>query len=104
MPEVRFQIEWPDGQQELCYSPSLVVKQYLSANEEYTLADFMERSRAALKEGSDRVAAKFGFPCSLALGQLQRLEIAAERFRDSPEATVSCCNSSNEISRDRYGL
>ena len=88
MPEVRFKIEWPDGKQEVCYSPSLVVKQYLSADAEYPLADFMERSRTALKEGSDRVAEKFGYPCGLALGQLQRLEATAERFGDSPEATV----------------
>lgn len=88
MPDIRFEIEWPDGQQDVCYSPSLVVKQYLSENEEYSLGDFMERSRAALKEGSDRVAAKFGYPCSLALGQLQRLEATAERFGNLPTATV----------------
>lgn len=88
MPEVRFKIEWPDGKQEVCYSPSLVVKQYLSEDEEYSLADFMDRARAALKEGSDRVAAKFGFPCSLALGQLQRLETTAREFSDWPTAVV----------------
>lgn len=88
MPEIRFKIEWPNGQQEVCYSPSLVIKQYLSENEEYSLADFMDRARAALKEGSDRVAAKFGFPCSLALGQLQRLEVTAKEFGDRPIATV----------------
>ncbi len=88
MPEIRFQIEWPDGQQEICYSPSLVVKKYLSHNEEYTLEDFMERSRSALEEGSDRVRAKFGYPCSLALGQLQRLESTAAKFSNLPAAKV----------------
>jgi hypothetical protein len=26
MPEIRFQIEWPDSSQEVCYSPSFPVK------------------------------------------------------------------------------
>ncbi len=88
MPEVRFQIEWPDGQQETCYSPSLVIKSYLEASAEYSVTDFMQRSRTALTEGSDRVKAKFGYPCSLALGQLERLEAMATRFSDQPTAKV----------------
>lgn len=88
MPEVRFQIEWPDGIQETCYSPSLVVKQYLEAEVDYELSDFLTRSRAALQEGSNRVEAKFGFPCGLALGQLQRLETASARYVNQSNATV----------------
>lgn len=89
MPEVRFQIQWPDGIQETCYSPSLVVKQYLAPATEYELSDFLERSRAALQEGSKRVEAKFGFPCGLALGQLQRLETTSARYRNLPHAKVT---------------
>ena len=48
MPEMRFRIRWPDGRLETCYSPSLVVKDYLVEGESYTLADFLDRSRAAL--------------------------------------------------------
>ena len=88
MPEVRFQIEWPDGAQETCYSPSLVIKQHLASNAEYELADFLVRSRTALQEGSNRVRAKFGFPCSLALGQLQRLEATSKRYTHTPNAKV----------------
>jgi uncharacterized repeat protein (TIGR04042 family) len=88
MPEVRFQIRWPDGSQETCYSPSLVVKEYLEPDVEYALADFLTRSRAALNEGSRRVQAKFGSPCGLALGQLQQLEANAVSYRDQPDATV----------------
>ncbi len=88
MPEVRFKIQWPDGRQEICYSPSLVVKKYLTENESYAIAEFVERSRSALKAGSDRVAAKFGYPCSLALGQLQRLEATAGQFGNDPNLQV----------------
>lgn len=81
MPEIRFQIEWPDGVQETCYSPSLIVKQYFTLGESYSLEDFVARSRSALTIASDRVQAKFGYPCSLALGQLQRIETTAEQYR-----------------------
>ncbi|MEM9216378.1 MAG: MSMEG_0570 family nitrogen starvation response protein [Cyanobacteria bacterium P01_F01_bin.150] len=88
MPEVRFQIQWPDGTQETCYSPSLVVKQFLEPDTEYALTDFVERSRTALQEGSSRVQAKFGYPCSLALGQLQRIETTATQYAEDTEAKV----------------
>ena len=80
MPEVRFQIQWPDGSQETCYSPSLVVKDYFTAGESYPLNDFLARSRTALQTASQRVQEKYGFPCSLALGQLQHLETQSAQF------------------------
>ncbi len=88
MPEIRFEIEWPDGIRETCYSPSLVVKEYLESGVEYELSDFVERSSAALQEGSDRVRAKFGFPCGRALGQLQGLKSNAARYGDRPTVKV----------------
>lgn len=86
MPEVRFQIQWPDGSQETCYSPSLVVQDYFQAGDSYSLEDFLHRSRTALTIASDRVQAKYGFPCSRALGQLQQLEIRSAQYQqlDSP--------------------
>ena len=88
MPEIRFEIEWPDGVREVCYSPSLVVKQHLTAETEYELSNFIERSRIALQEGSDRVKAKYGFPCSLALGQLQKLETSSTRYNSDTKVKV----------------
>ena len=80
MPEIHFQIQWPDGSKENCYSPSLIVKDYFTPNSEYTLDDFVQRSRTALKIASDRVQAKYGRPCGLALGQLQKIEIKSAQF------------------------
>jgi uncharacterized repeat protein (TIGR04042 family) len=86
MPEMRFLVRWPDGQLENCYSPSLVIRDYLKEGDSYGLTEFMELSRSALLIASERVRAKYGFPCSLALGQLARLETAAEAF--APYALV----------------
>lgn len=80
MPEMRFQIRWPDGADETCYSPSLVIKDYFVPGETYPLPDFVARSRTALLIASERVREKYGVPCSLALGQLARIETAAQRF------------------------
>jgi uncharacterized repeat protein (TIGR04042 family) len=89
MPEIRFFIRWPDGKAETCYSPSLVVKDFLSLGESYPLADFVERSRSALNIASERVEAKYGWPCSRAKAQLARIETAAEAFTNFPGARVT---------------
>ena len=88
MPEIRFQIELPDGSQETCYSPSQVVKEYFTPGSEYTLMDFIERSRTALNIASDRVQAKYGSPCGLALGQLAHIEAMADQYNQLAEPKV----------------
>lgn len=79
MPEMRFSLLWPDGTRDRCYSPSLVIKDYLEPGRSYGLDDFLGRAREALRIASDRVEARYGFPCSLALGQLRAIEAAAAR-------------------------
>jgi uncharacterized repeat protein (TIGR04042 family) len=89
MPEMRFRIRWPDGTPETCYSPSLVIKDYFAVGADYPLADFLARSRAALNIASDRVKAKYGMACSLAMAQLARIETAAGAFAGVPDARVA---------------
>ena len=81
MPEINFKIQWPDGTQQTCYSPSLVIKQYFTPGEEYHLTEFVEKSRTALNIASDRVKKAYGFPCSRALGQLQQIEAKASEYQ-----------------------
>jgi uncharacterized repeat protein (TIGR04042 family) len=88
MPEVRFKIQWPDGSQETCYSPSSVIKKYLELDRDYDLLDFVDRSRTALNIASDRVRAKYGRPCGLALGQLAEIEAKAIGFSSQPHQLV----------------
>jgi uncharacterized repeat protein (TIGR04042 family) len=80
MPEMRFDIRWPDGAIEQCYSPSLVIRDHLAVGETYSVPEFLKRSRAALTIASDRVREKYGFACSRAMGQLATLESSAGRF------------------------
>lgn len=90
MPEMRFVIAWPDGREETCYSPSLVIRDFLAEGETYPIRDFLDRSRKALTIASDRVEAKYGYPCSLARGQLARIEEAGARFLSDADARVRC--------------
>lgn len=92
MPEMRFVIAWPDGREETCYSPSLVVREFLEEGQTYPIRDFLDRSRRALTAASDRVEAKYGYPCSLAHSQLARIEAAGELFVCEADAHVRCVN------------
>ena len=79
MPEMRFRVRWPDGTRDLCYSPSLVIKDHFEPGRSYPLDAFVAKASEALTVASERVKARYGFPCSLALGQLRAIEAAAAR-------------------------
>ena len=88
MPEINFKIQWSDGTEQTCYSPSLVVKKYFTPETEYQINEFVEKSRTALNTASDRVKEAYGFPCGRALGQLKQIETKALEYKDLPEAKV----------------
>ena len=88
MPEMRFHIRWPDGVEENCYSPSLIIKDYFVPGETYSLTDFVVRSRTALVIASERVREKYGMACPRALGQLARIETTAGRFDVNGDVTI----------------
>jgi uncharacterized repeat protein (TIGR04042 family) len=77
MPEIFVRTTWPDGTDMQCYSPSLVIEEYLTAGAAYPVADFVARTREALRIGSDRVRAKYGYGCGHATLQLEAIESKA---------------------------
>lgn len=89
MPEMHFHVRWPDERETVCYSPSLVVRDFLQPGREYPLQDFVARSREALGIASERVRQKYGFACSRAMDQLAEIEAEAARFADRPQARVA---------------
>ena len=89
MPEIRFDLRWPDDTEQTCYSPSTVIKEHFTVGESYTLSDFLARCRTALHLASERVRAKFGLPCARALGQLADIEQRALRFSALPNAQIT---------------
>lgn len=80
MPEVFYDVCWPNGQTEKCYSPSSVIKDFIKENEIYPLPEFLELAAEALNEASERVRAKYGYACSSAMDQLRHFRAKAEEF------------------------
>ncbi len=88
MPQMYFDVRFPDGQQERCYSPSLIVRELLREHTEYPCYEFMARVRAALTIASARVRAKYGFTCSAAMDQLASLEARARAWDEDASVRV----------------
>lgn len=80
MPEMTFSLRWPDGRVEECYSPSLVVHDFLDAGATYTVADLTRRTTTALTIASDRVKEKFGFACTSAAATTEQVRRSAAPF------------------------
>ncbi|OPG09112.1 hypothetical protein B1R27_07645 [Streptomyces sp. GKU 895] len=89
MPEMYFQVRWPDGTTQRCYSPSTVVEDFFVPGGQYGLLDFVERSRAALGIAGERVKAKYGFFCTGASDQLARIERTAAGYATVSDAKVT---------------
>ncbi len=86
MPEMTFSVRWPDGIETTCYSPSLVMHDYLSARSSYPVADFVARSCEALGVASERVRATFGVACTSAMQQADEIKDLAAGY---PTGTVT---------------
>lgn len=74
MPETTFTAELPDGTFQPCYSPSSVVKNYFRPGQVVPASEFIELSRTALNEASERVRQKFGFSCTATSASLSDIE------------------------------
>lgn len=88
MPEMQFVVLWPDGSLMSCYSPSLVVGDFLEVGAAYPVDEFVERSRTALEIASERVKAKFGHECAAAAQQFVQIEEKARSFVATPRVEV----------------
>jgi putative flavoprotein involved in K+ transport len=88
MPEMHFLVRWPDGVEQRCYSPSLVVRDHLEVGRTYDVSGFVERSRTLFTIASERVRAKYGSYCSAAMEQLAEIEASAARYDAATPVTV----------------
>jgi uncharacterized repeat protein (TIGR04042 family) len=88
MPEMTFTVRWPDGATQQCYSPSLVMHDFLAVQTAYPIDDFMARSTEALSVASDRVRAKFGFACTSAAASIDALVDSRDRYGDGTVTVV----------------
>lgn len=86
MPEVRLQLEWPDGQTSEFYSPSTVVLDHLRPGDALSVAELERVGVRALQEASERVRARYGFACTRTDEEERRLRQRLSGY--ASEATV----------------
>ena len=79
-------VRWPDGREQDCYSPSLVMHDHLDEGTTYTVTDFSARATYALGIASDRVRATYGFACTSAAATSEQIARAAAAY--DPDALV----------------
>ena len=89
MPEKHFDVIWPDGVEEKCYSPSSVIEQYLNVGQSYSVSEFTDITERALNEASERVRKKYGYACSSALDQLSKIKQNATQFENPDDVIVT---------------
>ncbi|MEP1768432.1 MAG: MSMEG_0570 family nitrogen starvation response protein [Sulfitobacter sp.] len=90
MPETFWTVRWPDGAEEKLYSPSGVVADHFTPGQSYTVPDFLLRARIALERASNRVERKYGFACSSAMEQLDRIETKVATLAGQDGAEITC--------------
>ncbi|WP_121629023.1 MSMEG_0570 family nitrogen starvation response protein [Tropicibacter alexandrii] len=90
MPEMHWTLRWPDGSEERCYSPSSVITELFTPGQTYPLPDFLHRARIAMERASNRVERKYGFACSSAMDQLDRIERRVAEFEGQQDPHVTC--------------
>lgn len=88
MPAMNFEVIWPNGRKECCYSPSTIIMEYLTVGQSYTIADFTLRCAQALHAASERVAQKYGFACSSAMDQLRRIQQNASHYLPTQQVYI----------------
>lgn len=81
MPSVNFKVVWPDGEQVTYYSPSTVIYQHLKVGS-YTQAEFSERVRTSLSAASERVYERFGYYCSAASAEQEKIDRKLQFLRE----------------------
>ena len=77
MPEVHFQVSWPDGHVQQCTSPSRAIEAHLAPAASYPVAEFVRRVNAGMDAASDRVRQQYGMACTAAMAQKDDVADAA---------------------------
>lgn len=94
MPETFWTVRWPDGAEERLYSPSSVVAELFSPGTTYPMSEFLHRARIAMERASARVERKYGFVCTSAMAQLDRIEERVAQYEGHTAPQVACLSIS----------
>lgn len=89
MPEVRLQLQWPDGEISEFYSPSTVVLEYLRPGDALSVAELEQVGVKALHQASERVRARYGFACTRTDEEERRLRQRLGNYQSNATVRVT---------------
>ena len=89
MPEVRLQLDWPDGQASTLYSPSTVILDYFKSDESLLVSELELRGIEALRAASERVRERYGFACTRTDEEASRLRQWISRYNSDDTVRVT---------------
>ncbi len=95
MPSVNFTVAWPDGELETYYSPSTVLYEHFEAGSSYSQQEFNERIQTALNAASERVRQRFGYYCSAASAELEKINHKLQFLREHDISGPVCFKNFN---------
>lgn len=88
MPEIEFEVRWPDGRSQRCVSPSRAIERAIVTGARYPVAEFLRRVRDAFEVGAQRLRAIRGFGCAAATQLVDELQRTTESFGDGELVAV----------------
>jgi len=89
MPITYVHIKWPDDAEDHIYSPSRVIENYFTSEQEITISEFNNICGESLDEASERVAQKFGYACTSAMAEKQRIQKLCKNYRETEKVKIT---------------
>lgn len=89
MPEVLLTLQWPDGRTSELYSPSTVILEHLPPGTTLSVGELEQRGVEALRQASERVRARYGFACTRADEEREKLRRHAADYAADQPVTVA---------------
>ena len=83
MPSVNFNVTWPDGEQVTYYSPSTIIHEHIKPQTHYSQQEFADCIALALNQASERVYQRFGYYCSSAQGELEKIQHKMQQLKNN---------------------
>lgn len=88
MPVTHVYIKWPDSTEDKVYSPSSIVKSYFAKEQEVTINEFNAICNTSLNEASERVIQKFGYACTSAMAEIQRIQNLCKKYDEEEKVKI----------------
>lgn len=88
MPVTYIHIELPDQKKDKIYSPSSVIREYFNPGEIHSIDNFLTICSKGLNEASERVRQKFGYACTSAIAESQRMNTVCKNYDTSKKIKI----------------